>query len=177
VQVDRVVVGVSGSAGSLIALRYAAGLAWSQQARLMPVLAWTPPGGDLADRRFPCAELRASWIRGARGRLERAVELAIGGPPEGLGFGPQIIRGEPGPTLTAIAAEPGDILVVGTGRHGWLRRLAAGHVARYCVGHSRCPVVAVPPAELAGATQGLRGWMERHRAQPEDALLRASGEG
>lgn len=176
-QVNRVVVGVSGSAGSLIALRYAVGLAWSQQARLMPVLTWMPPGGDLADRRFPCAELRASWIRGARERLEQAIDLAIGGPPAGIAFEPQIVRGEPGSVLTEIAGEPGDILVIGAGRHGWLRRLAACHVARYCLAHCRCPVLAVPPTQLADASHGLRGWVDRHRVQPEDALLRVSGEG
>jgi nucleotide-binding universal stress UspA family protein len=171
VQVNRVVVGVSGSAGSLTALRYAAGFAWGQQATLMPVLAWLPPGGDLADRRFPCPELRASWRRDAKERLEQAIDLAIGGPPAGIGFEPRVVRGDAGSALAWIAAEPGDLLVVGTGRHGWLRRLVAGRVARYCVGHGRCPVLAVPPGRLADSAHGLRGWMDRHRMQPEDALL------
>jgi nucleotide-binding universal stress UspA family protein len=176
VQVNRVVVGVSGSAGSLTALRYAAGFACSQQATLMPVLAWTPPGGDLADRRFPCAELRAAWLRDAKERLDKAVDLAIGGPPDWIGFEPRAVRGEAGQVLAGIAAEPGDVLVVGTGRHGWLRRLTACHVARYCVGHSRCPVLAVPPGQLADSAHGLRGWMDRHRVQPEDALLDVGGD-
>lgn len=170
-QVNRVVVGVSGSAGSLTALRYAAGFAWSQQAALVPVLAWTPPGGEIADRRFPCSELRASWQREAQERLDQAIDLAIGGPPAGIGFESRAVRGEAGPVLAAIAAEPGDVLVVGTGRHGWLRRLVACHVARYCVGHCGCPVLAVPPGRLADSAHGLRGWMDRHRVQPEDALL------
>ena len=169
-QVQRVVVGVSGSAGSLIALRYAAGLAWHEQALLMPVLAWTPPGGDLADRRFPSPELRAAWRQDARERLEKSIQLAFGGPPAGIEFEPQVVRGEAGPALASIASEPGDILVVGTGRHGWLRRLAACHVARYCLRHSPRPVLAVPPAQLADASHGLRGWMDRHRFQPEDVL-------
>ena len=170
-QVNRVVVGVSGSPGSLIALRYAAGLAAAEHALLMPVLAWTPPGGDLADRRFPCAELRASWVSEARDRLERAIGLAFGGPPADVQFAAGTVRGEAGPALASIAAEPGDILVLGTGRHGWLTRLKAGHVARYCVSHCRCPVLAVPPAQLADSAHGLRAWMERHRVHPEDALL------
>lgn len=169
-QVKRVVVGVSGSAGSLIALRYGAGLAWHEDALLMPVLAWTPPGGDLADRRFPCAELRASWIKEAKERLELAVAMAFGGPPAEIEFAPHTVRGEPGPALAAIASKPGDILVIGTGRHGWLRRLTACRVARYCLGHSRCPVLAVPPTQLADASHGLKGWLGRHRVQPGDAL-------
>jgi len=171
VQVNRVVVGVSGSAGSLRALRFAAALAGRENAVLMPVLAWTPPGGELADRRFPCPELRASWVRDARERLEQAIRLAFGGPPEGVEFEPRTVRGEAGPALASIAAEPGDLLVVGAGRHGWWRRLTACHVAGYCVGHSRCPVIAVPPGRLADGPHGLRAWMDRHRVQPEDALL------
>jgi nucleotide-binding universal stress UspA family protein len=171
VQVNRVVVGVSGSPGSLVALRYATGLATAENALLMPVLAWTPPGGDLADRRFPCAELRASWVSEARYRLEQAIGLAIGGPPAGVEFAAGTVRGEAGRALASIAAEPGDLLVIGTGRHGWLSRLTAAHVARYCLSHCRCPVLAVPPAQLADHAHGLRGWMERHRVHPEDALL------
>ena len=49
----RIIVGVSGSPGSLQALRHAAGLARMHEAALVPVLAWVPPGGDLADRSHP----------------------------------------------------------------------------------------------------------------------------
>jgi hypothetical protein len=43
-----VVAGVSGSPGSVHALRYAADLARRHGTALVPVLAWVPPGGDLA---------------------------------------------------------------------------------------------------------------------------------
>ena len=49
----RIIVGASGSPGSLRALRYAQHLARDYHATLMPVLAWLQPGGDLADRRTP----------------------------------------------------------------------------------------------------------------------------
>jgi nucleotide-binding universal stress UspA family protein len=52
--IRRVIVGISGSPGSLRALRYAEDLARTFDATLIPVLAWTPPSGDLADRRSPC---------------------------------------------------------------------------------------------------------------------------
>jgi nucleotide-binding universal stress UspA family protein len=175
VQVNRVVVGVSGSAGSLVALRYAHGLAQDHNGELMPVLAWTPPGGEVADRRHPCAELRARWLARARDQLSEAINLGIGGPPAALRFEPRVVRGEAGAILTRIARQRGDVLIIGTGRHGALRRLASCHVARYCIGHSVCPVIAVPPTELAAAAHGLRGWMDRHRAHPEDALLRVTG--
>jgi nucleotide-binding universal stress UspA family protein len=144
VQVNRVVVGVSGSAGSLVALRYAHDLAQDHDGGLMPVLAWA--------------------------RLSEAIDLGIGGPPAALRFEPHVVRGEAGAVLTRIARQRGDVLIIGTGRHGAMRRLASCHVARYCLGHGACPVIAVPPTDLADAAHGLRGWMDRHRAHPEDAL-------
>jgi nucleotide-binding universal stress UspA family protein len=167
--VQRVVAGVSGSGVSVQALRYAADLARCQDAVLVPVLAYAPPGGEFADRRYPCAELRAVWKESAWDRLWRAVEMAIGGPPDGLRFRPEVIRGDPADVLTLLARQPGDVLVIGAGRHGGLRRSLHCRVARYCLGHAACPVIAVPPSELAGAAHGLRGWMDRHRLQPEDA--------
>jgi hypothetical protein len=43
--VGRVIVGASGSPGSLRALRYGEVLARAPQAPLVPVIAWEPPGG------------------------------------------------------------------------------------------------------------------------------------
>jgi hypothetical protein len=58
----RVIVGASGSPGSLRALRYAEQLALAHDAILVPVLAWVPPGEDLADRRGPSKYLRQVWV-------------------------------------------------------------------------------------------------------------------
>lgn len=171
--VRRVIAGVSGSAGSLAALRSAAAMARSEDAVLMPVLAWVPPGGDLADRRFPCQELRLAWRKAAEDRLRSAIRLAIGGPPDDVAFSPTAVRGEPGEVLTSLAAGPGDILVIGTGRRGLGRLLACG-VSRYCLAHARCPLIAVPPSELAAHVHGLHGRRLLHRLQPEDAGLHAA---
>jgi nucleotide-binding universal stress UspA family protein len=169
--VRRVIAGVSGSAGSLQALRDATEMSRHFGVQLMPVLAWTPPGGELADRRYPSPELRALWQRSAWDRLWQAVDLAIGGPPEDIEFVPKIVRGEAGDVLTRIASRPADILVIGTGRHGVVRRLLTSNVSRYCLAHARCPVIAVPPSELAVEAHGLHGWLFRHRVHPEDAAL------
>jgi nucleotide-binding universal stress UspA family protein len=169
-----VVVGVSGSAGSLQALRYAAELARNDKAALLPVLAWTPPGGELADRRSPCLPLRAIWKQAAWDRLWKAIDLAIGGPPADLGFSPAVVRGEAGPVLTSAADRPGDVLVIGAGRHGALRRLMACKVSRYCLAHAVCPMIAVPPTELAAHAHGMHGWKLRHRIHPDDADLHAA---
>jgi nucleotide-binding universal stress UspA family protein len=174
VQVRRVIAGVSGSPGSLQALRYAAEMARSDGAVLAPVLAWTPPGGELADRRAPCPQLRQAWNQAAWERLWQAIELGIGGPPGDVEFSPQIARGLAGEVLSRIAAEPGDVLVIGAGRRGAARRLASCAVSRYCIGHALCPVIAVPPARLAAEAAGLHGWRLRHRVQPGDADLHAA---
>ncbi len=170
--VRRVVVGVSGSPGSLGALRYAAEMARGQGAALSPVHAWTPPGGEVADRRYPNPYLRAVWKQAAWDRLWRAIELALGGPPDDIEFSPEVVRGRPGAVLSQLA-QPGDVMVVGTGRHT-VMRLMAGRVSRYCLAHARCPVIAVPPAQLATEVHGLHGWVLRRRMHPEDADLHAA---
>jgi nucleotide-binding universal stress UspA family protein len=174
VYVRRVIAGVSGSARSLQALRYALELAREHDALLVPVLAWTPPGGELADRRFPSPDLRRLWVQNAKDKLQRAVDLAIGGTPTGIDFTPLVERGEAGQVLTEMASQRGDVLVIGAGRPGVLRRMMACKVVRYCLAHSACPVVAVPPPALATELHGLHGWAFRHRMHPEDALLRTA---
>jgi nucleotide-binding universal stress UspA family protein len=169
VYVQRVVVGVSGSAGSLQALRYAVEMARFHDAMLVPVLAWVPPGAEIADQRFPCHPLHTTWRQLAWDNLWRAVELAIGGPPDDIGFSPEVIRGEAGKVLARVAAQPDDVLVIGAGRQGAARRMLTCRVARYCLGHASCPVIAVPPSQLATKVHGLHGWVLRHRLHPEDA--------
>jgi hypothetical protein len=56
--VRRIVVGVHGSLGSLQALRYAAEEARARKVPLVPVIAWIPPGGDMAERTHPSPYLR-----------------------------------------------------------------------------------------------------------------------
>jgi nucleotide-binding universal stress UspA family protein len=172
----RVIAGVTGSPGSLQAMRYAAELARAHQAVLVPVLAWIPPGGDFADRSHPSSQLRQLWREAAWHRLRQAIELAIGGIPADLSCDPQVLRGEPGAILVGVASHDGDVLVLGAGRRGLVARLLACRVSRYCLAHARCPVIAVPPPELARLGHGLRGWAWRHRSLSRDeAQLRVTG--
>src|ERR1700689_340525 len=121
--VRRVIAGVSGSPGSLQAIRYAAHLARDHHAGLVPVLAWMPPGGDFADRSHPSPYLRQLWHEAARLRLQRALELALGGVPQDLSCELLVQRGEAGAVLVRAASCDGDVLVIGTGRRGAARRL------------------------------------------------------
>lgn len=173
--VRRVIAGVSGSSGALQALRFAAEMARFHSTTLVPVHAWVPPGGDLADMRFPCPPLREAWKQAAWDQLWHAVELAIGGPPADVEFSPLVVRGEAGYVLTQIAKQPGDLLVIGAGRPGAARRMIGCKVTRYCLGHASCPVVAVPPGQLAAEAHGLHGWVLRHRLHHADADLHTAG--
>jgi len=164
--ISRVIVGVSGSPGCLPAMRYAAELARAHDTPLIPVLAWLPPGGDLADRSHPSPVLRQLWAESARQRLETALQTAFGGLPAGALTQPQVVRGQPGQSLVRIACEPGDLLVIGAGRRTAVGRTLLAGVSRYCLAHAACPVLAVPPSPLDDelGRLGLRGWALRRRA-------------
>ena len=168
----RVIVGVSGSPGSIRALRYAVDLALGADVPLFVALAWIPPGGDLADRRTPSPYLREIWQRAASARLGAAIESAWGGVvPAGLSVQRVIARGQAGPVLVDLAETANDLIVVGAGGRGLLTRPWRGRVTRYCVAHATCPVLAVPASPLASHTGGLHGWLFRHGRLDASHLL------
>ena len=148
--VRRIVVGIDGSLGSLQALRYATDEARRRDVPLLPVIAWVPPGGDLAERRHSSPYLRKIWRDAAWERLTAAFDDGLGGIPADLRVEPHVERGETGPVLVDVANQPEDLIVVGTGRRGALGRLLRRSVARYCVAHAKCPVLAVPPSQADG---------------------------
>ena len=171
----RVIVGASGSPGNLPALRHAQHLARARDAALVPVHAWTPPDGDIADRRSPCMSLRRLWMEDAWRRLWDALDTAWGQLPADLTVQPMIRRGRAGPVLTVIASNPGDLLVVGTGRRRTLTHVFSGRVSRYCLAHARCPVLAVPPATVSPHPgHGPFQWAFWHRTLTPDHILRDS---
>ncbi len=165
--IRRVIVGASGSPGSLRALRYAEDLARAHDATLIPVLAWVPPGGDLAERRSKEDACR---------RLRDALIAAWGVVPDDPPVCPVVQRGPAGWVLVSMACCPGDLLVVGAGRRGALARLVCGKVARYCLAHAQCPVLAAPPPAFAReAGRGPLVWAFWHRTLTPDRVLRDRG--
>jgi nucleotide-binding universal stress UspA family protein len=175
--IRRVIVGASGSPASLQALRYAEELARANDAILIPVLAWIPPGGDLADRRAPCGYLRRVWAEDANHRLLETLSVVFSEVPAGcLSVRPLVQRGEAGLVLVNIACSPGDLLVVGVGRRGALARVISGKVCHYCVTHADCPVLTVPPPDFARELRrGLLTWMFWHRPLTPDHVLQDRG--
>ncbi|GAA3152651.1 hypothetical protein GCM10010521_45490 [Streptomyces rameus] len=152
----RVLAGVSGSPGSLTALARAAEEARCRGAELWPVLAWEPPDGDLVVRRSPVAPVLAGeWEELARERLVRALCAVFGGTDTGLPGQALLVRGAPGPALVRTADRDDDVLVLGAGARGRLRRALWPSVGRYCLAHAGCPVLAVPPSPLRAALAAL----------------------
>ncbi|MGW9029480.1 universal stress protein [Streptomyces sp. NPDC055722] len=145
----RVLVGVSGSLGSLTALRRAAAEARCRGAELWPVLAWEPPGEDMAARRGPGATVMVeAWQDLARQRLLSALDDVFGDAGPGVAMRALVARGAPGVALVEIADRESDVLVVGAGRRSLWRRACSRSVSRYCLAHATCPVFAVPPSPL-----------------------------
>jgi nucleotide-binding universal stress UspA family protein len=162
--VNRVVAGISGSPGSLAALRYAEYLAVTHGAVLVPVLAWEPPGGDRAARAQPAAGLMQAWREMACQRMGESLAAVWGGSPLEPGVQPQVERGPAGWVLVSLAGHPGDVLVIGAGHGGPVRRAARCRVVRYCAARARCPVVLVPPPDLAASIgRSWIAWRVRHR--------------
>lgn len=157
---SRVVVGVSGSLGSLAALRAGAGEARLGGRELVAVVAWSPPEGEGMFARFPDPAWAALWAAEAAATLDRAFEEAFGGDPADVPVVRRhVLRGDPGRTLCEPAGRPDDLLVVG-GRPG---RRYGGRVARVLCGRAACPVLTVPAPVLPGA------WLRRlRRAGPAD---------
>lgn len=75
---SRVVVGVSGSPGSLAALRAGAREAWVSGRELVAVVAWSPPEGEGMFARFPDRAWAALWEAEAAATLDRAFRPGRG---------------------------------------------------------------------------------------------------
>ena len=171
--VGRVIVGASGSPGSLGALRYGEVLARAHRAPLVPVIAWEPPGGARAGRfQYPDGLSKECQGMACR-RLRDALVAVWGEVPDDPLVQPHVERGPAGWVLVSLACRPGDLLVVGAGRRGALARMAFARVARYCVARAQCPVLAVPPSALARELgHGRLAWAYWHRPLTTEQILR-----
>ncbi|MFI5641948.1 universal stress protein [Streptomyces goshikiensis] len=150
-RVPKVVVGVSEGLGTLSALHRAAAEARLRRAHLCAVLAWQAPGGDLGTR-GSCAVGALELCRSAAvNRLRELLDTAFGAEGPGVTLGGVTVRGTAGAALVDTARDPDDLLVVGAGSRGPLRRLVCPSVTRYVLAHAACPVLTVPPSPLQAA--------------------------
>jgi len=80
---------------------------------------------------------------------QRALQTAVGEVPDDLEVVIRTPAGDPAIALTEIAAEPGDLLVLGHGHGITPREIVHGSVTAYCARHARCPVIVVARNENA----------------------------
>jgi nucleotide-binding universal stress UspA family protein len=171
--IGRLIVGASGSPGSLCALRYGQGLARAHGAVLIPVFAWEPPGGDHGVRVQPSDALCQEWHLLACRQLRDALIAVWGETPDDPMVQPHVERGPAGWVLVKLACRPGDVLIVGAGRRGRLIRMAFPRVSRYCLAHAQCPVLAIPPPALACELRHARlAWAFWRRPLTAEQVLR-----
>lgn len=102
------------------------------------------------DRRTPGPVPQYTQLLGefAEAALRRAFEEAAGGLPPDINTELYVIRGAAGPALVHTADRAHDLLVVGAGRRGRIRHPLSAGIARYCLAHATCAIVAVPPPRL-----------------------------
>jgi nucleotide-binding universal stress UspA family protein len=146
--IARLIVGTSGSPGSLQALRYGEGLARTHHAALIPVIAWELPGGDRSYRISGSRELGKACQEIASRQLRDALIAVWGQLPDDPLVQPRVERGPAGWVLVNLTCRPDDVLVVGAGRRSPLGRLACSRSAATAQTHAQCPVMAAPPPDL-----------------------------
>jgi nucleotide-binding universal stress UspA family protein len=137
-----IVVGLDGVEPSARALRWAVTEAYAHDARVVAVYAYSESAvGDVS--MVPLDPMQ--YMDEARLAAEAWRDDALATSPyyPTVPVEVQVRLGPPGPSLVT-AARGAHMLVVGSSGHHPLYRLVKGSVSRYCVGHSSCPVVAVP---------------------------------
>jgi len=157
----QVIVGVTGSLASLHALRYAVAEARRRNAVLNVVHVYRI--GKYHEPTVMNA-LREPLNQAAFQPIHTCLNEALGGPPRELALRQTVVGGEaPGPILVGLVRAEGDLLVLGRSRRRRGFRVG-GQVGRYCAQRAACPVLVVPPPELAralGGPAGLRRRLER----------------
>jgi nucleotide-binding universal stress UspA family protein len=175
------VVGVAESPAGLRALRAAVEQARFLRREVFAVRAFaSPPDRDLLQKTGMATlpgYTPASWSQASRTAIEaceqeamrvieRALAQAMGGTPDEPVVRPTARLGSPGRVLVEAAYLEEDLLVVGaTHRRSRLRK-STGH---YCVGKAKCPVLVMPPHNLARRV--IRRYSARRWDHDLEALL------
>ncbi len=136
-----IVVGVSGSPASALALRWAADEAGRRHGKLRVVLAWsTPARAYYAPVLAP--QQRVELQRLASERLTATLQAVLGdGAWQDVTM--EVTQGNAERALVDCSADA-DLLVLGSG-NGVITGRSIGPVIRSCLSHAHCPVVVVGP--------------------------------
>ncbi len=139
---EKIIVGVDGSANADNALRWAVDHA-DPDDTIVVTNGWSIPAA--AGFEFPVASLADFEVAAHRVAAEAIAK--VGPDAEQLRIESQVVSGYPGRVLVDLSADA-DLLVVGSRGFGPLRSALLGSVSNYVVHHARCPVVVVPPSEV-----------------------------
>ena len=137
----RVVVGIDGSLSGLAAIRSAVAEA---RRRELPLLA---------------VRSRTSGIaRIDTGAMTTAFLDALGTIPRDINIELRVSMLRIEDALCTAAADPRDLIVVGTSGKGLWHAFWAGSVLHSVTRRARCPVLAVPAPEMSRVVRGPRRW-------------------
>jgi len=158
------VVGVDGSPGALVALRWALAEARLRAAPLRVVHAWndgmvamTGGYGYMGGfGTYPMAGVDLNELQAAAEQLVEQMIGKVGGPVDDVVVERHVVDGSAAAALIAASA-PGDLLVVGSRGRGGFAALLLGSVSQQCVHHAHCPVVIVHPPTATAAEEGVAG--------------------
>jgi nucleotide-binding universal stress UspA family protein len=138
-----IVVGVDGSAGSMVAVEFAAREAAAHGAALRVVTAWEVPPSVLSSGGV-APDIYQSFERDARNTAQEAAALVARLEPS-VRHEVRLVEGHAGNVLLDEAANA-DLVVIGRRGHGALSEFLLGSTSHQVADHAKCPVVLVPPA-------------------------------
>ncbi|WP_051945235.1 hypothetical protein [Streptacidiphilus rugosus] len=134
-ETSRVIVGVRDRVGDAALLHRAAAEARRRNALLVPVLAWTPTGGEALYRSHPCPELEDAWEREACAELDELVTDTFG-PEEPVRVHPVVVRAASlRDAVAAVAVRDGDTVYAEPSHLSLLERLGLHHHGAAAHGH------------------------------------------
>ena len=154
----RIFVGVDGSLAGLRALRQAVSEARCRQVEVhaVHVRDVLPASiGQVGMFGFTVPVSRDEYLDS--NRLDSAADAVIvdslqhafGGLPTGVTVRRVVCVGWPPRALANLGWRPGDLLVIGTDGGSRWRHPFRRSLSTFCIRHARCPVLVVPPDDLA----------------------------
>lgn len=138
---NKIVVGVDGSAGSLEALRWAFAEAALRGSTLEAVAVWQYPMMTTIPAFGAVPEIADLSEQTEQTLRVTLADAGVASTPE-VPVTIAVAEGAPAAALLAAAADA-DLLVVGSRGHGGFAGLLLGSVSHQLTMHSRCPVVVV----------------------------------
>ncbi len=139
--------GVSQSLPGLQALRFAVTEARRRGMALQAVRAWASPSSTRSRSTVLWCD---SMAFEARRYVTDTFDTALGGVPEDIELTITVSTGRADVVLKDLAVDDSDLLVVGAPVSRWTSRTVRG-----CTRGARCPVIVVPPPELARALRRI----------------------